>query len=681
MMVLQNYAAPMSDGQQAQTWQPVELPATRFDLEWHVYASRDGGLRCRMIYNTALFGSETVERVGQHLQMLLRDMASCPQARLSELDLADPAERAMIERWNDTATPVDPDATLVSLVAEQIRRTPEAIAVSDESRAWTYAELDRAADVIAAYLHGEGIGPESVVGVHARRSVWLMAALLGVLRSGAAYLPLDPDYPPERVAYMLADAGAAIVLREDEPVGAAGGHPPAVDIQPHHCAYLIYTSGSTGRPKGVVNEHRGIVNRLMWMQSAYRLTPDDVVLQKTPAAFDVSVWEFFWPLIVGARIVFARPGGHRDPAYLRELIAAQRVTTVHFVPSMLAAFLADAPAGESCASLRRIVCSGEELPVDLARRTLEAVPQASLYNLYGPTEAAVDVTAFTCTVESLAGRARVPIGAPISNVTIDILDGVGRAAPIGVPGDIFIGGVQVARGYHHRPELTAQRFVLGPDGQRRYATGDRGRWLADGTIEFLGRIDDQIKLRGLRIELGEIEAALAARPGVEGAAAAVKEFAPGDRRLVGYVVGDADRTALREELGRTLPDYMVPSVFVTLGALPLSPNGKLDRKALPLPELDRSAEAFVAPRNDPERAIAVIWSEVLGVDTIGVHDDFFGLGGHSLLATQVVARLRQLTEGTGTRIGVMDLFQHPTVAGSPGSSMPHPTARGTSSTS
>ena len=716
MFVLQNYDRPdRPDTVGAGTdigWQPVELPATRYDLELHAYAGRDGGLKCRFVSNTALFRPDTMARLAGHLDTLLRNMVRRPGAPVSDLELLGGPERALIASWNATDAPLPAGATLHGLVNAQARRTPDAVAVSDEHARLSYRELDAAANRVARRLRAMGVGPGSVVAVCAERSVELVTALLGVLEAGAAYLPLDPEYPAERLAYMLADSGAAVLLSQRRLAGtlpAAGpgvpvlmldderqwvaapgtqpgtepGPEPELPLPGSAAAYMIYTSGSTGRPKGVVNTHRGIVNRLCWMQEAFGLGRDDVVLQKTPASFDVSVWEFFWPLLAGARLVLARPGGHRDPDYLRAVIDRERVTTVHFVPSMLSAFLADgdqadadgadANQAELCRSLRRIVCSGEELPVTVAKRCIELIPLAQLHNLYGPTEAAVDVTAWHCTPAALAGLARVPIGAPIRNTRVHVLDGRLREVPIGVPGELHIGGVQVARGYHRRPELTAQRFVADPFGQpgeRLYATGDLARWRPDGTVEFLGRLDDQVKVRGLRIELGEIEVVLREQPGVADAAVAVREPTAGDKRLVGYLVADrldADRpdaAALREALKRRLPEHMVPQSFVAIDALPLSPNGKLDRARLPIPDLGaRPDQEFVEPQTEIERAVAGIWAEVLGLDRVGVEDDFFAIGGHSLLATQVVAKLRRITAGTSAQVGVMDLFQHPTVRG------------------
>ncbi len=447
--------------------------------------------------------------------------------------------------------------------------------------------------------------------------------------------------------------------------GPSGPGPDAGDL-----AYMIYTSGSTGRPKGVPTTHRAIANRLLWMQRVYGLGPRDAVLQKTPTGFDVSVWELFWPLITGARLVVARPGGHKDAAHLRDTITARGVTVAHFVPSMLDVFLAE-DGIERCTSLRRVVCSGEELAPHTAQEFTARLPQCRLANLYGPTEAAVDVSSWEC-----AGPLEtVPIGAPVDNTRLYVLDQDLMPAPVGTPGELHIGGTQVSVGYHRRPGLTSARFVpdpYGPPGARLYRTGDLARWRPDGQLEHLGRIDQQVKIRGLRIEPGEIEAALRAEPSVAAAAVVVREDRPGDKRLVAYVVRqepdvtdeDADETAaLRTALRRTLPDYMVPAAFVTLPALPLSPNGKLDRRALPAPQARRATgSALALPGTEAERVLAAIWCEVLNLPEVGIDDDFFDLGGHSLLATQVVARARRRLPETGARpVSVMDLFTCRTV--------------------
>jgi amino acid adenylation domain-containing protein len=420
--------------------------------------------------------------------------------------------------------------------------------------------------------------------------------------------------------------------------------PPANATHPDNLAYVIYTSGSTGRPKGVMNAHRGIVNRVLWMQDAYRLSGSDRVLQKTPFSFDVSVWELFWPLLFGARLVLARPGGHQDPDYLSALIAREGVTIMHFVPSMLQAFLEVADLAR-CGSLREVMCSGEALAVETQNRFLARVPGSRLHNLYGPTEAAVDVSAWPCV--PTPGATQVPIGRPISNIRLYVLDRQFAPVPIGVAGELYIGGIGVARGYVGRPELTAERFVPNPfaAGERLYRTGDLARWRADGTLEFLGRLDHQVKLRGFRIELGEIEAALLSHPDIAQAAVLARDdAATGAKQLVGYVVGAPgaapEASELRRHLQRSLPDHMVPSAFMMLDALPLTPNGKLDRKALPAPERPESA-TYAAPRNATEAALAEIFAEVLKLDRVGIDDNFFELGGDSLLATRAVDRMQQ----------------------------------------
>src|SRR3989454_202688 len=518
------------------------------------------------------------------------------------------------------------------------------------------------------------------------RSPELVVALLGTLKAGAAYLPLDPEYPAERLAFMLADAAPAALLTQanlkdrlpasDARVWCLDAEGAALAMEPtdpvesgvqlDNPAYVIYTSGSTGRPKGVISPHRGIGNRLHWMQAEYGLEVGEGVLQKTPFSFDVSVWEFFWPLLAGGRLVLAAPGGHRDADYLVQLIDEAQVSTVHFVPSMLALFL-EAEELERLSSLRRILCSGEALPRELAERGRQRLPQAMLANLYGPTEASVDVSALT--VEGTGSGPTIPIGRPVSNTQLYILDASRQPLPIGVPGELYLGGVQLARGYLHRPELTAERFVpdhLRNDGGRLYRTGDLARWLPGGTVEYLGRLDHQVKLRGFRIELGEIEAVLGQHPQVREVAVQVREDTPGERRLIAYlVVTDPDAIptsdALRAYLQQRLPEYMVPAAFMPLGAMPLSPNGKLDRKALPVPDGERPqlAAVFTPPRTGIEGQLVEVWQEVLRLEKIGIHDNFFALGGTSLLAAQLGTRVRVLCD---VDLPVRQLFTCPTVA-------------------
>ncbi|WP_308418605.1 non-ribosomal peptide synthetase [Chitinimonas arctica] len=617
------------------------------------------------------------------LAQLLRALQQAPQQALYDIDVLPSPERAQVlAGWNDTAQAYPADQAIHQLFEAQVARTPNAIALVCEGEQLSYAELNARANRLAHALRQAGVGPDRLVGLCVERSVAMVVGLLATLKAGGAYVPLDPDYPAERLRHMLQDSAPVLVLVDrvgGEALATAGaegvhswhlqadaanwagqsaGNLPAVS--PGQLAYVIYTSGSTGRPKGVMNEHGAVVNRLLWMQQAYALDGQDVVLQKTPFSFDVSVWEFFWPLLAGARLVMARPEGHKDPAYLAGLIRQAGVTTLHFVPSMLQVFLGQG-AAEGCDSLKRIFCSGEALPAALARQCLARLPQAELHNLYGPTEAAVDVTAWACRADDR--RTAVPIGRPIANTRIYILDSRLQPVPVGVAGELYIGGVQVARGYLNQPELTAARFIDDPFAGkgRLYQSGDQARWLSDGSIEYLGRNDFQVKLRGLRIELGEIEACLAQVEGVREAVVLAREDVPGDMRLVAYYSGEAQSAeALRQVLGGALPAYMVPAAFVHLAALPLSPNGKLDRKALPAPQGDAyGAREFEAPQGDTEQLLAAIWAELLKIEQVGRHDNFFELGGHSLLAVQLLSRLRQSLQ---VDVPLGELFEYPLLA-------------------
>jgi amino acid adenylation domain-containing protein len=630
------------------------------------------GLNCHL----NVLAKEQIEAIAGYYARTLEAMAADPHAHYDARSLLAEEER----RWLAVAAnqPVPPLPAAVAagghrlheLFAAQVDRTPEAVAVVFEGRRLTYRELDAAANRLAHRLRALGVGPESLVGVAMERSAELVVALLGVLKAGGAYVPLDVTYPRDRLAHMLADSGVQVLLGQrrlagllpehgarllclDDPAAGLEGEsaaPPVVAVAGANAAYMIYTSGSTGRPKGAVNTHTGICNRLLWLQAARAIGAGDRVLQKTPFSFDVSIWEFFWPLTTGAALVVARPGGHQDPAYLAELIAGERVTVLHFVPSMLQLFL-DEPGLSRCASVRRVIASGEALPFELQQRFFAAFgTDIELYNLYGPTEAAVEVTFWQCRSEDPGPR--VPIGRAVTNTRLHLLDPLLQEVPVGVPGELAIGGVQVARGYHGRPELTAERFVPDPSaglrgepGARLYRTGDLARRLPDGVVEYLGRLDFQVKIRGLRIELGEIEALLAAQPGVR-QAVVTAAGAGAERRLVAYVVPAAGAApspaALRQALRERLPEAMVPAACVLLAALPLTPSGKLDRRALPDPELLRgeSRQAFVAPRNPTEELLAALWSEVLGVERVGIHDNFLELGGHSLTAIRLISRLR-----------------------------------------
>ena len=659
--------------------------ATRFDLEVVVSAT-DEATVLSFVYASDLFDAATIEALAEHFVTVAAAAARDPDQPIGRLPVMTEAERHRVTvEWNDTAKDY-PSACLHQLVEAQVARSPDAIAVEAGTASLTYRELDQRATALARWLAQQGVGPDRLVAVSLDRSLEMVVALLGVLKAGGAYVPVDPSYPEARVRHMLVDSAASIVLTQADiarfhaDLGATVlcldtewdrvvATPDTVPFQPpgpSNLAYVIFTSGSTGQPKGAMNEHRGIVNRLRWMQDTFGLGPDDAVLQKTPFSFDVSVWEFFWPLMTGARLVMARPDGHRDPGYLAGVIGDRRITTLHFVPSMLRAFLASGH-GPGLTGVRRVICSGEALPPDLARRHAErwGVP---LHNLYGPTEAAVDVTWWP--VASAEAGSAIPIGRPIANTTVSVLDARQLPVPPGVPGELYLGGVQVGRGYWRRPELTAERFVpdpLDPSGTARlYRTGDLVRWRRDGALDFLGRIDHQVKLRGFRIELGEIETALAAAPGVGSAVVTLREDTPGDARLVAYVVpgpGTAPTLeGIRRALASTLPDYMIPSALVTLERIPVSPSGKADLKALPAPEVDLAAlrGTYLAPRDSTEATLATIWEQVLGVPRVGVRDNFFTLGGHSLLATLLVSRVR---DQLGIEIPLRTVFEEPTVEG------------------
>ncbi|POX18860.1 non-ribosomal peptide synthetase [Serratia marcescens] len=659
----------------------LEYSAAKFDLTLDL-ADTGEGISGTLNFATALFDRATAERYGVYLVQALRAMTLNSPRSVSHIDLLPLAEREhLLHGWNRTERDYPLDQTLAALFEQQVRRTPHATALVSGAESLSYAQLNARANRLAHALIARGVGPDSRVAVCAERGLNMVTALFGILKAGGAYVPLDPAYPGERLQYILQDADPVLLLA-DAAGRAALGEPvtpqlaleaalpetlsaenPAPRAQASHLAYVIYTSGSTGKPKGAMNEHRGVVNRLVWMQEAYGLTAADTVLQKTPFGFDVSVWEFFWPLMVGARLVMAKPEGHKDPDYLSRAIEQYGVTTLHFVPSMLQSFLADGQAATRCGQVVRVMCSGEALPAALVAEFYRRLPQAELHNLYGPTEAAVDVTAWHCSRE--AERVSVPIGRPIANTRIYLLDERGQPVPLGAVGELYIGGVQVARGYLNRPELTAERFLSDPfaPGGRMYRTGDVARYLANGDIEYLGRNDQQVKIRGFRIECGEIEAALATHPAVREAVVDARAVGD-DKRLVAWVVPAADVAeetlagALRQHVSAALPDYMVPSAWVVVAALPLSPNGKLDRRALPEPQGAQSQAAYEVPQGEHETLLAAIWRELLNVERVGRHDNFFELGGHSLLAVKLMAQLRR----AGWGANVQTLFSTPTLS-------------------
>ncbi|MFG2718615.1 amino acid adenylation domain-containing protein [Streptomyces sp. NPDC048416] len=644
------------------------------------------GLAIDLHANGDIYRPGDVEDHGARFEHLLARLAeSSPERPLGDIEVTTAHERhTLIEEWNATGRDL---ATLTAQFEAQVSRTPDAEALVFAHETLTYRELNARANRLAHRLIALGVGPEDRVAVALSRSVDLVVSLLATLKSGAAYVPVDPGHPHDRIAYLLDDARPVAVLTTaalatalpacdgprlalDDPATVAelaryaATDPTDQDrtsaLHTHHPAYLIYTSGSTGRPKGVVVPHAGIVNRLQWTQGRYGLTGADRVLQKTPSGFDVSVWEFFWPLVEGATLVVARPDGHKDPAYLAEIIETQRISTLHFVPSMLQAFLARAPFTQSFPALRRVLCSGEALPRETQRQFFAAFPTVELHNLYGPTEASVDVTAWQCAPD--ADEDSVPIGAPVWNTRTYVLDAALRPVPAGVPGELYLSGVQLARGYLNRAALTGERFVADPfrHGERMYRTGDLARRRDDGNLIFLGRSDDQVKIRGFRIELGEIETALSALDDVTQAAVIVREDGPSGKQLVGYATlrpgASADPAGLRRTLADRLPEYMVPAAVVIMPDLPTTANGKLDRRGLPAPDYGGLATGAAA-RNEVEDVLCRAFADVLGLETVGVSDNFFDLGGDSIVAMRLISRARR----HGLVLTAEDIFAHKTV--------------------
>ncbi|MCK9776010.1 amino acid adenylation domain-containing protein [Pseudomonas syringae] len=626
-------------------------------------------LSLRFSYAREAFSEQHMAQLSAHFQQVLQALTHDAQTALGELALlSDREQQHVLREWNATAADFPSEACLHSLIEAQVCATPDAPALIFATEQLSYAQLNARANQLAHRLRESGVGPDVLVGICVERSLELVIGLLAIVKAGGAYVPLDPDYPEDRLAYMMQDSDIGLLLTQaallerlpvppqvqslclDQDGDWLAGYSTANPVNlshPLNLAYVIYTSGSTGKPKGAGNSHRALVNRLHWMQKAYKIDGSDTVLQKTPFSFDVSVWEFFWPLMTGARLAMALPGDHRDPERLVQTIREHQVTTLHFVPSMLQAFMAH-PQVESCNTLRRVVCSGEALPAELAAQVLKRLPQAGLYNLYGPTEAAIDVTHWTCTTDDVLS---VPIGRPIDNLKTHILDDGLLPAAQGVAAELYLGGVGLARGYHNRAALTAERFVPDPfdeqGGGRLYRTGDLARYRDAGVIDYAGRIDHQVKIRGLRIELGEIEARLHEHAAVREATVIDIDGASG-KQLVAYVVPtdaaeapDVLRERLQVHLKAHVPDYMVPGYFVFIDSMPLTANGKLDRRALPKPDVARSQQGYVAPRTAFEQRLAELWEQVLHVERVGLNDNFFALGGHSLLAVSLAGRIRE----------------------------------------
>ncbi|MDX1952221.1 MAG: amino acid adenylation domain-containing protein [Verrucomicrobiota bacterium] len=657
----------------------VHLTASKFDLTLFLISSGNS-LEARLEYNTDLYHSETAQRLLGHFETLLRHAIASPGTKISLLPLLTQAEQRQLLEWNNTAKPFDTSATLHRLIEERISQSPAGIAFTFGEHQLTCLQVNLRSNKLARWLREQGVGPNTLVGVVMERSLEMCISLLAILKAGGAYVPIDPTYPADRVAYMLEDSAVGVLLTQEHllkrlptttarilPLDSSWSMLEAYSGQnlspcntPDDLAYMIYTSGSTGRPKGALNTHAGICNRLIWMQDQYRLTSQDKILQKTPFGFDVSVWEFFWPLLAGCELVIAKPEGHKDPQYLAQLIQQHQITTIHFVPSMLGMFMEE-PLAPVCRSLKRVICSGEALSLELQKRFFELF-NCELHNLYGPTEAAVDVSHWRCSPNATATC--VPIGKPISNIQLHILDSNLQLLPINIPGELHIGGVGVGKGYHRKPELTAEKFIPNPFGPGTlYKTGDLAKYLHDGSIQYLGRLDHQVKIRGLRIELEEISRVLEQHNSVREAVVTTDNTL--QNPLIAYCVParkELDIPQIKAFLQTHLPDYMIPNIFVPLERMPLGPNGKVDRKALP--RANQLPSTFtkdrVAPRNEIEERLLAIWREVLKTESLGVEDDFFEVGGHSLLATQIVTRIRKQFK---CQLPLSDFFERPTVAG------------------
>lgn len=646
----------------------VNNGCSKFDTTAWLWEAGDGTVAGELEYNSQLFDRATIERLWQSYLCLLQSAVASPDTPVNDLPLLGEAERRrLITEWNDTGVDYGRDECLHEWFERAAAERPDAVAVEAQAETLTYAALNERANRIAHHLRGLGVGPEGLCGVCVQRGLNLPAAMLGVLKAGAAYVPLDPGYPTNRLAFMAEDAAIDVLLADDNSVGQVelpGARVvnldrdtallaqqdvtnPRTKTRAGDLAYVIYTSGSSGRPKGVMIQHDAIVNQLRWVCDTLDLGPADRTLQKTPVSFDASVWELFAPLLSGGRLVMAKPDGHQDNAYLVQATQEHAITVLQVVPTMLQLLLAT-PGLDACASLRHVIAGGETLAACLAEEFTTRC-SAQLHNFYGPTEATIDAAAHTVSSSSLA-RSTVPIGRPVANTQVYILDDDQQLVAPGMVGEICIGGVQVARGYVNQPSLTSERFVpdtiSGAEDGRLYRTGDNARWLENGEIEYLDRLDTQIKLRGLRIELGEIEAVIAEHDAVSRAAASIREAAPGDQRLVvHYVANEAafvSTAQLRKHLRRALPDYMIPQHLIEVDAIPTTPSGKIDRNALPAPVDAAAQEAdHVAPESDLERALAGIWSAVLGIETISAHDNFFDIGGHSLLAVKVVSQAKE----------------------------------------
>ncbi|HEX6717995.1 MAG TPA: amino acid adenylation domain-containing protein, partial [Pyrinomonadaceae bacterium] len=678
----------------------VDGRTAKFDLTLKMLET-EGGLLGTVEYNADLFESLTISRMLGHLRMLLKGIVADPGQPVSELLLLTADEQhQLLHQWNDTKTAYPRNVCIHQLFEAQVDRTSDAVAVVCGDQCLTYKALNEQANRLACYLRAQGVRPGMLVGICVERSLEMMVGVLGILKAGAAYLPLDPAYPKERLAFMLADSQAPMLLtqerlvdrlpqqvrvicldRDCEAISRENSHNITTEVTERHLAYVIYTSGSTGKPKGVMIAHQAVLNTIHWLQDAFHLDADDVVAQKTAASFTDSVWEFFWTLIVGSKLAIIGDDIVKDPHLLYQCLRDEDITITQFVPPLMALFLDEVGSVEEAVPLPRlkwVFNGGEALPLQLAREWYSALSHARIGNIYGMTESAIYATQHIISEYPESNLSSVPIGRPIANAKVYILDKAGQLSPVGVSGEICIGGLSLAEGYLNRASLTAERLVpdafSGQHGARLYKTGDLGRYLSDGTLQYLGRSDHQVKVRGFRVELGEIEAVLEQHPMIREAVVVVRRDETGfsvssgnagtTNRLIAYLVAEGSQPAstgeLRPFLKEKLPDYMIPAAFVWLERLPLTTNGKVDRRSLPEPTPARPdlTTAFAAPTTPTEIILADIWAQVLGLDQVGIYDNFFELGGDSILTIQIVARANQ----AGLRMTPRQLFQEQTIA-------------------
>jgi amino acid adenylation domain-containing protein len=665
----------------------VENPTAKFDLSLYMWEGETGDLTGEVEYNTDLFDEGTIVRLTEHYRMLLEGSVANPDGHIATLPLLTSAERQqLLVEWNNTRRDYSSEQCVHHLFAAQVERTPDAVAVVYEGQQLTYRELNARANQLAHFLQRLGVGPEVLVGLCVERSLDMMVGLLGILKAGGAYVPLDPTYPAERLQFMLQDAHPPVLLTQRTLSDRLPPHEarvvylnadwvqiahepqsnPESGVTADTLAYVLYTSGSTGQPKGVLGLHRGLFNRFAWMWETYPFIADEVCCQKTALNFVDSLWELLGPLLQGVRLVILPERSVKDPVLLVQALAQHQITRLVLVPSLLQIVLDTHPDLQiRLPHLRLWITSGEELTAELARQFHTQLPQRTLLNLYGSSEVSADVT--WSEIQLVSPEGSVPIGRPIANTQVYLLDAYLQLVPIGVPGDLYIGGEGLARGYLHRPELTAEKFIThsftGEPARRLYKMGDLARYRPDGVIEFLGRVDHQVKLRGFRIELGEIEAVLRQHPAVQDIVVILREDTPNDKRLIAYIVPRQEQQSTERELRRflqeKLPDYMVPSAFVILKTLPLTPNGKVDRSALPVPTLALTKERqFVAPQGPLAIQITKIWEQALGIQPISITDNFFELGGNSLLAARVVT---QISKVLGKELPLATFFQAPTI--------------------